>query len=210
MKKKRTGSGAATSSGVNYQNRVAAYLLATSLCEFSLPEFGNARLRKIGFETTEEIDDLNIELENSTTAYLQIKRNLSFSTSPTSEFHSVLRQFAKQFQTTSKPNQMMLVTTTDSSQRITGQMRAALDAFRNGEGDSFRRDQPISIKNTIEELLTTVGVIVQGSEEARRAIATLILQKASVWTLNVEAGSPLEQAIVILLQSRGFISPDLL
>ena len=210
MKKKRTGSGAATSSGVNYQNRVAAYILATSLCELSLPEFGNASIRKIGFETTEAVDDLNIQLENGTTSYLQIKRNLSFSTSPASELHSVLRQFAKQFQASSEPNHVMLVTTTDSSERVTGQMRAALDAFRNGEEDSFRRDQPISIKNTIDELLNTVGAIVQGSEEARRAIATQILQKTSVWTLDLESGSPLEQAIVILLQSRGFISPDLL
>jgi hypothetical protein len=210
MKKKRTGSGAATSSGVNYQNRVAAYLLATSLCERSLPEFGSASIRKIGFETTEAVDDLNIQLENGTTVYLQIKRNLSFSTSPTSELHSVLRQFAKQFQTTSKPSQMMLVTTTDSSARVTGGMRAALNAFRNGDEDSFRRDQPLSIKNTIHELQNTVGTIVQGSEEARRAINIQILQKISVWALDLEAGSSLEQAIVILLQSRGFISPDLL
>jgi hypothetical protein len=189
---------------------VAAYILATSLCELSLPEFGNAGIRRIGFETTEAVDDLNIELENGTNAYLQIKRNFTFSTSPTSELHSVLRQFAKQFQTSSKPSQMMLVTTTDSSQRVTAQMRAALDAFRNGEDASFRRDQPISITSTIDELLSTVGSIVQGSEEARRAIATQILQKTSVWTLDLGAGSPLEQATVILLHSRGFISPDLL
>lgn len=175
-----------------------------------MPEFGNTRLTKIGFETTEAVDDLNIQLENGTTAYLQIKRSPSFSTTATSELHSVLRQFAKQFQTSSKPNQMMLVTTTNSSERVTGQMKAALDAFRNGEEDSFRRDQPISIRNTIDELLNTVGAIVQVSEEARRAIVTQILQKTSVWRLDVEAGSSLEQAIFILLQSRGFISPDLL
>lgn len=210
MNKKRTGSGAATSSGVNYQNRVAAYLLATGLCGSSLPQFGETGLRKIGFETTEAVDDLNIELEGRATAYLQIKRNLSFSTSPTSELHSVLRQFAKQFQSPSKLDQMILVTSSDSSRRVTGQMRAALNAFRNGQEDSFRRDQPMSVKNTIDELLNTVGAIVQGREGTSRSVATQILQKTSVWMLDLEAGSTLEQAMIILLQSRGFISPDLL
>ena len=148
-----TGAGAAVSSGAGYQARVASYILATAICEVESTLPYNSTIQTVGFETAEEIDDINIRLLDGRRIYIQAKANLVFSLVQTGELVSVLQQF--EAQDAKQPNDLdvfVIATSSRSSKKISNDLRAALEAFRTSPEHDFFRDQPKVITEIIIEI----------------------------------------------------------
>ncbi len=203
----KSGAGAAVSSGAEYQARVAAYLIACCLCEMPIGAFDLAKLASISFETAASVDDINLTFVEGQRNYIQVKKAIQFSVSSKSEFQSVLKQFVAQHaDPTTLASSYTLVTGSGSSRKVTTEMKAALDAFRLGDEESFRRDQPKESVGIIDELLTSIrGLIVGVSAEDQEQTANHILRRMHVLVLDLDPNSTLEHAIVLLLTSQSYV-----
>lgn len=190
----KSGAGASVSSGADYQARIGAYLLATSICNASSAIAGERKISALGFETTEKVDDINVSLSDGAAIYIQTKANIQYSLAVDSQLRSVLGQFQQQHQT--RPNdadQFHLVTTGKSSRKIIYDMRAALEAFRLGPEQPFRKDQPAALVQLIDELLAAVQELqAQSGGTPNGEAARAVLRKTFVFALDVDGGAVLE------------------
>ena len=94
--------GQATNSGIDYQQRIAAWFLINHFSKFDISVYFDQLdeeliISKTHFETSQNIDDLNLTCANKKSIFLQIKRSLSLSTRDTSDFHKTINQFIKEF-----------------------------------------------------------------------------------------------------------------
>lgn len=98
----QTGGGAATHSGTEYQNRVAAWIAVRILAEQAATtpwDFAaNTTLDFLRCETLEPVDDLLVGLSNAGHVFLQAKHTISLGATADSEFASVIDQFVNQYQ----------------------------------------------------------------------------------------------------------------
>ncbi|MBL8874171.1 MAG: hypothetical protein JNM86_00065 [Phycisphaerae bacterium] len=96
----RSGAGAATLSGGNFQEDVCAWIAIQILAESSTPpSFGlpaDVTLENAIAETFESVDDLRAGTSAGGEVFFQCKRSLSLSDSPTGELASVVNQFVGQ------------------------------------------------------------------------------------------------------------------
>ncbi|MDZ4362113.1 hypothetical protein [Brevundimonas sp.] len=205
----KNGAGASVSSGASYQARVGAYALVTALCDFETELTARRSLQSASFETTEAVDDINIKLEIDGTLYLHSKAKVDYSLRADGALRSVLEQFSRQSRTRGPNDQYILVTGSRSSNKITFDMRAALDAFRAGDDNRFRNDQPKALVEIIDDLLRVLGELraSAGLSEDREDCASIVRQ-TYVHVLDIEAGDALEQAIILLLQTQHFAAPS--
>lgn len=204
----KSGAGAAVSSGADYQARVAAYLIAAHCCTAPIGSFDLSTLVTIGFETAESVDDINLVFSGDHRSYLQVKKQITFSTQPGTELVNVLRQFVNQYDTQGgSSSTFVLVTTSTSSRKITTEMRSALEAFRLGDEESFRRDQPAETIAVVDELLVAIENLLPSGEPHKQDPKQL-LRRMHVLILDLDPASSLEQAILLLLLSRSYRLPD--
>ena len=94
------GGGAATNSGIDFQQRIAALVLSHMLVDvnnYSALQLGDElNVNEVRFETNNNIDDLVLQT-TSGRVLIQAKRSLSLSDSTNSEFSAVLKQFVAQY-----------------------------------------------------------------------------------------------------------------
>jgi hypothetical protein len=203
------GAGASVFSGADYQARIGGYLLVTSMCGVESAVSNDRKVASVGFETTESVDDINVRLVDGTVMYIQAKTKIDFSTSSGGDLRSVLEQFGRQHH--SRPNASdcyYLITSGRSSRKVTYDMRAALEAFRLGEERYLRRDQPQALVQIIDELLSVLRDIQAAPDRALNdAAAREILRKSFVLTMDIESGDAVEQGLLLVLQSRHFVTP---
>ncbi len=97
--KRSTGGGAATQAGLNFQNRVAAWVAVHILCEqdcqpiwklSGVPTF-------VRCETEEPVDDILVGTSTDGFGFLQVKHSLSLSNKTNSPLANVINQFVRQF-----------------------------------------------------------------------------------------------------------------
>lgn len=197
----KSGAGASVSSGASYQARVGAYVIVCQMCnadtgtDIALAE----AVRKISFETMEEVDDINVLLKNGSTIYIQAKATISFSIAPKGELRSVLDQFQRQ--RCRDGDRLLLITTSRASKRIVYDLRSAFDAYRHAEEWAFYKTQPKAVTATIDEVKATLRELGYSGDVAA------LIKLMSVIVLDVEADEPLEQALVLTMQSCNFIAP---
>src|SRR6266480_4701625 len=118
--------GSATNVGIEYQQRISAVVLLATYLQLDLALFLQATTKllpkTVAFETSDAVDDLRIDCESGDTLYLQIKRTISLSEQPESEFVKSVRQFARVFLGTPNTNReslhLVLVTTPKASNKI--------------------------------------------------------------------------------------------
>ena len=153
----QTGGGAATYGGINYQDRVAAWLAVRVLAEenatppWDLP--GSTTLEFLRCETPEPVDDVLVGTSTSGHAFIQAKHSISFGATDASDFASVIDQFVRQFHahpTLSRIpawhrpldkgiDRLVLVTSSDSSGRIRQTLPIVLSRILN-----LASNQPIA------------------------------------------------------------------
>lgn len=97
----RTGGGAATQAGINYQNRVAAWLCVRILAEQeAAPLWGlpaDVTLDFIRCETEQPVDDILVGTSHGGHAFIQVKHTVTSSSTKDSALAATLEQFVRQF-----------------------------------------------------------------------------------------------------------------
>jgi len=97
-KPKRNAGGAAAQSGINFQNRVAAWVAVRILSEASGGGiFGLAGIPTfLRCETEQPVDDLLVGTAASSFAFVNVKHTLSLSSAANSPLATVIDQFVRQ------------------------------------------------------------------------------------------------------------------
>ena len=210
--------GQATSSGIDYQQRIAAWCLINQYSLFDMSSYFNqlgksSTVEKILFETDKPIDDLNLECSGGEIIYLQIKRSISLATSQDSPFYKSISQFVREF--VKEPNSTNLfgiITTTDSSSKITKDLRKICDSLRLNI-NAFA-DNPLnkSEKDTLDKLENTFSNICeqQIGNKLDNAAFLKFAKRIIVVTIDIQAGDTFERACLMLLRSMGFSDPELI
>ncbi|MGV9255688.1 hypothetical protein [Streptomyces sp. NPDC003697] len=208
-----SGGGAATNSGIDFQQRVAALAMAHMLCaQESMQALElNGHIHTIAFETDDAIDDLTLSGDGFQ-FYIQAKRTISLSGLDDSEYSSVIDQFVRQYisgNTTGR--RYILATSPSSSSRITKDLRKVTTAVRLNENWTAN---PLT-KNEQETLEKTRNLIkahykTRTAADIRGEDLTGILRRIHVAVLDIEEGGALEQAVFFLLAGNSPIPPQLL
>lgn len=125
----------ATNAGIDFQQRVAAYMMI--LMEFDmdislvLQLNSNDIIKGLNFEACESIDDLVITLDSGKKIYFQMKRTISLSDGADSEFYGVCEQFVKQYLKQNEDDiAYILATRSETSKYITIKLKRILDGIR--------------------------------------------------------------------------------
>lgn len=211
-----TGGGAATNSGIDFQQRVAAFfILSMGLdldCSNILEQEHEAKIRKVSFETSDAIDDIVITHESSKT-YLQAKRKLSLSDKENSEFYKTIDQFVRQYKSSqNKCDRYVIITSNDSSRKILSDLRKiTISARLNG---TSLQDNPISkseqltyniFLRCINRSLKKNGVVDDSIE-----VICNIIRRIYVIALDIENNGSYEKAFLASISSRLSTNPKLL
>ncbi|MEU6708579.1 hypothetical protein [Streptomyces wuyuanensis] len=207
--------GAATHSGVDFQQRIAALAMAHMLCGLDFESFGHSAATKITelrFETADEIDDL-VVVGPDVRIFVQAKNTLSVSTAPASEFGSVLDQFVAQYVSDNRAGDIyVLATSQGASGRIRKELRKVTSAARlNAAGG-----QSLPLSEQERDVLSRTQDIIRFHYRARaqKNISELDLQRIMarihVSALDLGEGGSQESAILLVLGSRVSIPANLL
>jgi hypothetical protein len=198
--------GAATNSGIDFQSRVGAFAMVSMFAE--VQELTALGLREPGlvervhFETGDDVDDLMLSVGNSR-SFVQAKRTINLSAETDSEFSSVICQVVGQHVKDPGPDAYILATTSSASSRITGELKRLCDSARLNRGHATNpstkteanvRDIAYSHIDRNFETLTERKI----TDDER----TVILAKFHVQVLDLEAGAPLERAVLSVLAAR--------
>lgn len=209
------GGGAATNSGIDFQQRVGAYVMAqvlTGRTDYRMLSLdADCEVRALRFETQHAVDDLVLE----TTAgrvFIQAKRTLFVSGAIKSEFSSVLAQFVAQYcDNPQDDDAYVIATSSDASKSIRQELRKLTEAARlNPSGWA---DNPLT-KPERHVLETTLKL----TEDHYRAItqrplsdedAQAIFRRIHVSVTDIEAGGRHEDAVLTSLAARNAVDPAL-
>ena len=143
-----TGGGAATQSGTDYQNRVAAWAAVSILAEgnatllWNLPS--HTSFQYIRCETEQPVDDIMISTSDNGFIFIQAKHTISLQKGSDSELASTIKQFVRQFtayrnttgnQPWERPlkqtiDRLVLATGTGSSLPIRENLKSVLNRLR--------------------------------------------------------------------------------
>lgn len=211
MASTRGGGGAATQSGINYQNRVAAWMAVAILADqeaappWDLP--ADTSLKFLRCETEQPVDDLLVGTSNGGNAFIQVKHELELGKNPQSEFGKTLDQFVRQFLAYSgepgnrpweRPldinrDRLVLVTSSGSSASIREELPSLLVKVREllpSQEISEAASSSAKLKaifDTVDNLITIIcqqnRLDALTSDEKRQLLCLMRVQ-----ILNVDAG----------------------
>jgi len=210
--------GQATNSGIDYQQRIAAWCLINQYTEFDLSTYfdqieDELIIKAVHFETESAIDDINLNCKNNIHVLLQVKRSISLSQNESSDFYKTIEQFVKQFSKLSSAKEFYgIVTTSDSSAKITNDLKKmAVSVKLNPE---FLKENPLneSEKECLEKTQRIFSEIYfkVNNEKPNEEKFKSFLSKIFVCILDVETGKTVEIAAFMLLRSIGFKKPELI
>lgn len=119
--------GAATNGGIDFQQRISALFLTHMLMDVVfIDDLGlvrNSKIIDLKFESSHDIDDLVVSTDKAN-IFIQAKRSISLSTSKTSEFYKVIKQFVSQYLSGVNENdRFVLATSSKASSPITRDLK---------------------------------------------------------------------------------------
>lgn len=210
-------SGAGTNSGIDYQQRVSALFLAYMFSGLDIADILNMHdslvVQEIHFETDNPIDDLNIICQNDNILLFQIKRALSLSNNPESEFYKTIAQFVRQFVRHKRySTKYILVTSSDASKKILKELKKILESIRLNDVSFAQNPLNDSEANTYEKYLYLFQHIFTQETRANPSTKDFIeFSKLTYITcIDVEQDMPLEKAAIMILKSKGVFSPGII
>lgn len=212
---KRTGGGAATNSGIDFQQRVAAFfVLSMGLdldCSSILERDDKTKICKLAFETEDAVDDIVITHENYKT-YLQVKRKLSFSEKVDSEFYKTIDQFVRQYYASQNKNDCYaIVTSSDSSRTILSHLKKITISERLNDQASIDNPLSTSEKSTYQSFLNCIKTSLEQNKllDDSKVIQHLI-SRIYVIDIAIENNGIYEKAFLASISSRLCTAPKLL
>jgi signal recognition particle GTPase len=208
----RSGGGAATQAGINYQNRVAAWIAVSILAEqdvappWILP--AHVTLIFLRCETEQPVDDLLVGTSDGGHVFIQVKHRLTLGTDAQSGFGSTIDQFVRQFLahrdvTLSKRpwerpldadrDRLVLVTSSGSSAPIREDLPNLLAKIPELSSDQAIGNAASNSKKAQEVLDTVITLIRNAWRNVRESEPTdsemrQILRLIRVQVLDVDAG----------------------
>jgi hypothetical protein len=209
--------GQATNSGIDYQQRIAAWFLINQYSKFDISAYFDQLdeeliIAKTHFETSQNIDDLNLTCANNKSIYLQIKRSLSLSTRDTSDFYKTTKQFIQEFIKNENTNNYFgLITTSDASSKITSDLKKIVVSIKLS-ADAFK-DNPLteSEKDTLDKFQSLFNILYEEltKNKPTQELFEKFAKRVFVGIIDVETGNTVEIASQMLLKSIGFNRPEL-
>lgn len=208
--------GQATNSGIDYQQRIAAWILINQYAEFDLSIFFDQIdekhiITKTLFETEKPIDDLNLICDNYNSIYLQIKRSISFSNKTSSEFYKAINQFINEFiKNENSQNLFGLITTSDSSSKITNDLKKIVDSIKLNDDAFFDNPLNKSEKETLEKfeiLFNGIYKKLKGISPQKQSFHSFT-KRIIIGIIDIQSGHPMEVVSYMLLRSLGFKNPE--
>lgn len=205
-----TGGGAAAAAGLDFQNRVAAWITVAILgeIELSIPWGlpGTTSLTLLRCETEQPLDDVLVGTSDDGFLYGQIKRQLDLSDRANSDFYRVLDQVVRQFLAckkavpSKKPWERPLDATKDRlviavGPRSSGPIRHDLPALL----DRVRGSGQLDFK------------AVPRNEDEQRALGILLSGLSRVWATsegNDPSDSELREVLTLLWVTTFDVEPD--
>lgn len=212
----KTGGGSATNSGVDFQQRVAAFFaLSMGLnldCSTALGYEKSIKTKKISFETSDYIDDIKLAHKSSIT-YIQAKRQLSLSESQNSDFFKTIEQFYNQHENSQNPkDSYALITTGDSSKKIITELKKITKSLRLNI-DALA-DNPLSLSEseTLQKIQKIVRAVASKNQKAIISDEEInnLLKKTHVITMDLEQGGSYESAFLTSIACQLSTQPELL
>lgn len=181
---RNTGGGAATASGIDFQNRVAAWLAVRILAEEESQPLWNwdarSTLSFIRCETEQPVDDILVGNSDGGFGFLQVKHKLSVTKGAGSTLASAIGQFVRQFQrpaisavAPSRPwdrsfdstrDKLVLAIGRESSASATIHLPAVLSKVREASAD--RPFAPAQLNEEQSAILATLRSHVEASWNA--------------------------------------------
>ncbi len=211
-----TGGGAATNSGIDFQQRVAAFfVLSMGLeldCSSILEREHEEKICKVSFETEDAVDDIVITHENSRT-YLQVKRKLALSDKVDSEFFKTIDQFVRQYIVSqNKCECYVILTSNHSSRKILSDLKKITTSARlNGASP---QDNPMSKSEriTYQSFLNTLTRSLERNGFADYDTESLhnLIRRIYVISLDIESNGSYEKAFLASISTQLSTNPKLL
>lgn len=197
-----------TNAGIDFQQRVSAWILINMVIEMdlslSLEAENEAIIKKVEFESDDEIDDLVVTLLDDRKMYFQMKRSVSLTQSENSDFYKALCQFIKSFSNDSdSASSYVLLTSSKASSPIKEQLRKIFNSVRfnpltflsnpltQSEKDSFGKFKKLS-KDIFEE--------VNGKQMTEEEFLKF-LTKVYIVVLDIEDGMPFEKVVLLTIHN---------
>jgi hypothetical protein len=225
---RRTGGGAATQSGINFQNRVSAWVCVHILGERSAIPIGPVGIPAYArFETPEPIDDILVGAVDDGHAFVQAKRTLSLSTATDSDLGSAIDQFVRQYVSTrsgsdSRPwrarpldpnkDRFVLATTSESSASVKLHLAAVLDRIRGLTPGQPLTDATTSAdqRDALDALVAHVRRSWQSAAGAQPSASDIlaVCTLMHVRVLDVEVNGVAEREALSLLEDRVLENPQ--
>lgn len=208
--------GAATNSGIDFQQRIAALVVAQVIAEikdFSSLQIGDAiNVKELRFETNDSIDDLVI-VTSQGCSYIQAKRSLSLSGQIDSEYSSVLGQFVSQhIKNSTNEDRYVLATSPRASKRITNELRKLTESARLNETGSAGNPLTQAEREVFDKTKSLIQAHYLNKTKVKITDLEFdqLFKKIIIANIDIEEGAPLETAILTLLSSKSKVSPELL
>jgi len=212
------GGGKATSAGIDYQQRIAAWFQIHMYAEFDISIFFdqlNEKLiiKSVEFESDNPIDDINLICENNSSIFIQVKRSISLSTQENSDFYKTIYQFVKEFvKDELTTNLLGLVTTSDASNKITNDLKKLVVGARLNMGSIETLPLNNSEKDTLQKVkivFTTIYTKEKGLPPPDFLINEF-LKRIFIGVIDIQQGQYVEIASYMILNSLGFKKPELI
>ncbi len=207
--------GAATHSGVDFQQRIAALAMTHMLCGLDFQPFGHAggaEIKELRFETPDEIDDL-VVVASGARYFVQAKNTLSVSSDPASEFGSVLAQFVGQYVLDSQPGDVyVLATSLEASGRIRKELRKVTEAARLNAAGSGSMPLSAQERGVLEKTQDIIRFhyLARLQKDITEVDLQRIMARIQVSALDIREGGSLEAAALLVLGSRASVPAKLL
>jgi hypothetical protein len=210
-------SGSATNAGIDYQQRVGAWLIISQYTGFNISKTVDIEkdliIKSIHFETIDNIDDIRIDFED-TKIYCQIKRRISsLSSSSKSDFLKAIKQFVVDFiENYSLKNNYVLITTSDSTPKVKKELKKILSSIRLN-GTKFQ-ENPLnkSEESTFKFFRTQFYLLFKGITgfETDETNFIKFCKQVYISIIDLEEGSSNINAALMLLKSKDFQKPELI
>ncbi|QTF10100.1 hypothetical protein HC231_20870 [Brenneria izadpanahii] len=209
------GGGAATNSGIDFQQRIAAYLVLSMGLSLdisrTLDRSEGLKLHAVAFETDDCVDDIVLFHDDCKT-YLQAKRKLSLSEQPDSDFYKTIEQIVLGFRNSKNNEDMLIIATSiDSSNKILQDLRKIFESARLNKVGSVTNPLSASETDSLAKLQSCVDKITAAhtlnsfsSDEFQR-----LIRRMAVITFDVTAGGQLEKAFLISIACLLNVQPEL-
>ena len=207
--------GAATNAGIDFQQRISAIFMTHMLMDVAfIDDLGmtkSAKIQSLQFESNEAVDDLVVQTTLGT-VYIQAKRSISCSMVITSEFSKVIKQFVAQYSNgVSENDKFVLATTSKASSKITRSLKKIIESIKLNDASFIKNPLNKSEKSVYDITMQLIGCHYRliHEKEVTEEVRLNILKKMHVSVLDIEAGMPLEKAVITLISSNATISAEL-